>query len=371
MEYTTSAESEALVESAQRLVRERYDYAAQRARAFDLPGIDRVRWREFADLGWLGTSISETSGGLGLPYAVLAALATALGPAAMREPFFSQIACGGHVLDRAAPGTLRDAVLAQWLAGETLLALALEDQSHPVRYEPTAEGFRLHGAKHTVVDGACADYLIVSAQPADAAPRALFLVPAAAAGIERRAQLACDGRVLADLRLEAVTVSSAARLECDVEQVLHEAAVLYALLLAAESLGIMQALVPMTTAYLAERRQFGRPLLEFQVLQHRLADMHIACVRAESAHLLARFKCDEHGLTAARAEVALAKALVGQCGRAVGQQAVQLHGGIGMTEDLVVGHHLKRLVANELLGGSTQVQLEEAARLRGVVPSPL
>ena len=371
MEYTTSAESEALVESARRLVRERYDYTKQRAQPTDGVGFSRAQWREFADLGWLGTSVSEAGGGLGLPHAVLAALATALGPAAMREPFVSQIACGGHVLDQASPSALRDAVLAQWLAGETLLALAVDDADEPTVYEHAAEGYRLRGTKFAVVDGACADYFIVSARPCDEDVRALFLVPARAAGIECRAHVACDGRLLADLGIGSVIVAAAARLECVVEQVLGEAAALYALLLAAESLGIMQTLVPMTTAYLAERRQFGRPLIEFQVLQHRLADMHIACVRAESAHLLARFKCDELGLIAAGAEIAIAKALVGQCGRAVGQQAVQLHGGIGMTEDLVVGHYLKRLVANELLGGSTQFQLEDAARLRGVVASPL
>ncbi|HSG65462.1 MAG TPA: acyl-CoA dehydrogenase family protein, partial [Gammaproteobacteria bacterium] len=187
--------------------------------------------------------------------------------------------------------------------------------------------------------------------------------------VTRTDHVACDGRVFADIAFDDVMVESDARLDCDARQVLEEAETLYALLLAAESLGILQTLVPMSTRYLAERRQFGRPLIEFQVLQHRLADMHIASVRAESAHLLARFKCDELGLVAARAHVAIAKAMVGQCGREVGQQAVQLHGGIGMTEDLVVGHYLKRLTANELLGGHTQFHLENAARLRGVVSS--
>ena len=125
----------------------------------------------------------------------------------------------------------------------------------------------------------------------------------------------------------------------------------------------------MTANYLAERRQFGRPLLDFQVLQHRLVDMEIAGVRAESGHELARYQCDTLGLTAAQAYVAVAKALCDDAGKAVAEEAVQMHGGIGMTADLVIGHYLKRVTANALLGGATPYQYETAARLRGLVPS--
>ncbi|MGE0485001.1 MAG: acyl-CoA dehydrogenase family protein [Gammaproteobacteria bacterium] len=365
--YNRSEESVALADSAARLVRERYDYVDLLPRLKSAAPWTPAQWAELAGFGWLAAGVSEAHDGLGLPVSALVQLARALAPAAMPEPVSSQLARGGWLLDQAGGGRAREC-LAGWMAGESLLALVDADGTPAaVHWRRAGDGYVLDGAQRAVQDGASAAHFIVAA--AGETP-ALFLLPVDAPGIGHEAHRAADGREFADVRFAGVEVDSAARLEVDdVAALLAGSRDLHALLLAAEMVGIAQALIPITHAYIAQREQFGRKLAEFQVLQHRLVDMHIEAVRAESALELACFKVDELGLVAAAPFIAAAKAQSGLSCRRVAEEAVQLHGGIGMTEELVVGHYLKRIVADTLLAGHTEQHFAACAAARGVVPS--
>jgi alkylation response protein AidB-like acyl-CoA dehydrogenase len=358
-----SEESMALVESAERLVRERYDYSEQRAVLSGEAGWLRERWLEFAELGWLGAGVSEEGGGLGLPPSVTTALATAVGPAAMSEPLLHQLVCL-HLLDGCAPHATRQGLLDAGVQGETVFAwLDLRQAtSGSLTISRTDKTITLAGAQRGVLDGGIADVLLLTLPD----ERLVALPLDDTAGLARAARRGADGRLFADLTASGVAVPETAALVC-ADAVVSEARSLFALLLAGESLGIMRSLLTLTCAYLAQRQQFGRKLSDFQVLQHRLVDMHLDCVRVESLVELARVKCDEAGLLTAAPFVAAAKAQAGLVGRRVGEEAVQLHGGIGMTDELVVGHYLKRLVMNGMLGGSPAEQLERAAAGRRLV----
>ena len=193
MDYTTSPESTALVASAERLVRERHAYPDLRA-SLDAGLITTPeRWRELAELGWLGTCIDADAGGLGLPYATLAALVVALGPAAMTEPFLSQVARGGHVLARAARGTRRDDVLAAWLAGAAFVALADHGDTE---FAAVGNAYRLGGRTRAVVDGGLADWFVVPARQPASGAWVLWLVEARAPGVRRVAHRGSEGLCL-------------------------------------------------------------------------------------------------------------------------------------------------------------------------------
>jgi alkylation response protein AidB-like acyl-CoA dehydrogenase len=286
----------------------------------------------------------------------------------MSEPLASQLALGGYLLGRARATPARDAALARWLAGERLLALVEAAATPGVVVTPVHGDAVLDGHAGAVLDAGLADVLIVAARQHDDVP-AYYLVEASADGVTRRAQRAADGRDFADVELRGVRVGASERLElasaaCD------EAHGYFALLLASESLGIMHALVRLTAEHLAQREQFGRKLIDFQVLQHRLVDMQLETVRAESMLEIARYHCDGGDLGASAGTISAAFYQTARSGRRVAEEAVQLHGAIGMTEELVIGHYLKRIITNSIVGGHAEAHLERAADARGIFPQP-
>jgi len=369
MTLMPSPERVALVDSAERMVRERYDYASLRSVLASADGYSRARWQEFAELGWLAVPLAEADGGLGLAPAVASALVAALGPAAMSEPLPGQLALAGYLLGQARATPRRDAVLARWLAGESLLAL-VEPAAPPGIVAAPAHGDAvLDGHADAVLDAGLADMLIVGARQADGAA-VYYLVDACAEGVTRRAQRAADGRDFAAVELRGVCAAGSERLELTAAA--RDAAQAYfALLLASESLGIMHALVRLTAGHLAQREQFGRRLIDFQELQHRLVDMQLETVRAESMLEVARYHCDDGGPGAGAPMISAALYQAARSGRRVAEEAVQLHGAIGMTEELVVGHYLKRIIANAIIGGHAETHLERAAGARGISPPSL
>lgn len=368
MSLTPSPECAALVDSAERMVRERYDYASLRAVLASADDDSRARWHDFAELGWLAVPLAEADGGLGLAPSVASALIAALGPAAMSEPLPSQLALSGYLLGRARPTPRRDAVLARWLAGDSLLAL-LEPLPATGMVMTTHGDAVLDGHAGAVLDAGLADVLIVGARQEDGVP-AYYLVDADAEGVARHAQRGADGRDFADVALRGVRVGASERLDLTAAAP-GEAQGYFALLLASESLGIMHALVRLTAEHLAQREQFGRKLIDFQELQHRLVDMQLEAVRAESMLEVARLHCDQGGLGTAAAMTSAALYQAARSGRRVAEEAVQLHGAIGMTDELVVGHYLKRIISNAIIGGHAETHLERAASARGISsPSP-
>ncbi len=355
LSFLPSDERLALAASAARVVRERFETHSERV-------FSAARWQEFAELGWLAAAISEANGGLGLPLSSWSVVAETLAPAAVLEPFSTQVAQVGYLLDNATAGPCRDALLAAWIAGTGFIALA-DDEGEGAPWHRAAlatrcrldgETCRLSGRKALVLDGAHATTYLVSVTLADGQV-ALFAIASDSAGVQVIDRRSIDGRPHLELLLEDVGVPASAQLTFPnaASEVLVASAWLHSYMLAAEALGLLRAMLQTTHVYLLTREQFGRPLIEFQALQHRLVDMALTVTRLESLQDIARLKCDECGPLRAAPYIAAAKAAIGGEGRIVARQAVQLHGAIGLTAELALGTQLRRLLSLEILGGTT------------------
>lgn len=302
------------------------------------PGEDA--WRALADAGVLGLPFSEAHGGHGLPARTGFAVLEALGPRAIALPYLECVLLAGSLLDRAG-GKAAETLLPRVAAGEVRLALASVDDREPARAEIGTGGWRLSGGKLLAIAAAEADAVIVTAETDDGP--AAFLIPREA--IAMKAYPTIDGRRSADLLLDGVTVPNDARLAIEPEDI-AEIVDLGAAAIAAEAAAIMARLVIDTRDYCLQREQFGNSIASFQVIQHRLVDMHIEARRAAAAAALA---ADALGLAVPERAKAIsaAKVTIADAGRFVGQNAVQLHGGMGMTEELAVSALFKRLTAIE------------------------
>jgi len=308
-------------------------------------------WRGLAgDLDLLGAALPEAQGGLGLGLAAHLALMPTLGGALAAEPYLSTLVIGAGLLQRH-PGARSDALLARVVAGQAVLALA-HDEAHSrharddvrtrLRREPDGT-LRLDGRKAVVSCAPWASHLIVSARSESGL--SLLLVPRDAPGVRLRAYATRDGGRAADIAFEQVRLPAEALLGAEgdalpqIEQALDEAT----LAVCAESIGVLRRLMRDTLDYVRQRKQFGVPIASFQVLQHRLADMHMALEQAEALTVGVGDALGMFATPLARARaVSSAKVAVARACRAVAQGAVQLHGGMGMTEELAVGHYVRR-----------------------------
>ena len=339
-------------------------------------GWSRAAWQEMAALGWLGICLPESAGGLGCAIEERLAVMEAVGRGLVREPYLGTAVLCAELLQAAAGAQAQAArLLPEIAAGRLVLAFAVTEPDSG--YEPAAtacsaqrdgDGWVLQGRKLAVLDAPIADRLLVLARSAgqagDETGLSLFLVDPHAAGVTLRAWPTVDGRRCADIAFDRLAlpadalVGAAGQAFDAVQYALDHARVASC----AEAVGAMQALIATTIAYLKERRQFGQPLARFQVLRHRVADMHIACEQARSLTALAAGTLlPDHPRRGALA--AAAKTQAAWSARFVGQQAVQLHGGMGVTDELQVGHWFKRLLATEVLFGNADHQLQRFARL--------
>ncbi|ASK35632.1 pimeloyl-CoA dehydrogenase small subunit [Alcanivorax sp. N3-2A] len=351
---TLNAEARALLDhSVERYLRQHYDFPARRRIAAGAAGYSPDHWQRFAELGWLGIPFTEADGGLGGTPADTLGLMRAFGEALVVEPYLAVVGLAGQALARVADTATASGLLAALVAGQARPALAWEEagsRGNPalvsVRAHHQGGQWRLNGDKIGVPHGAQATHLLVSARHAGEAAEThgvdLFLLDPAAGGVTLTGYPTVDGHRAANLTLDdapARPLTDDAQAVALLRQVLDQAI----LMATAEATGIMQTLLDKTLDYTRTRHQFGVPIASFQVLQHRLADMYIACTG--TAHLL------EHTLTGWRPHgdnqtaAALLKVRLNQAGRYLGQQAIQLHGGIGMTDELDVGHYFKRLTA--------------------------
>ncbi len=374
MNFTLDEEQKMLRESAERFLANEYTFDARRRRLAAGPGFDRDTWKAFADLGWLGIGIDEEFGGLGGSGVETAVLMEAFGGALVAEPYLATCVLGGQAIRHAGSPAQKTVLLTGVAKGETLLAFAFAEPGS--RYELAriatravrdGDGFVIDGRKAVVFDAADADAIVVAARTAgDVADRdgvTLFLVDNGAPGLTRRDYATVDGLRASELTLRRVAVGANAVVgEVDaglpvVERVVDGAIAA----VAAEAVGIMAALNRQTLDYLKTRRQFGRPLAEFQVLRHRMVDMFAAHELSKSMAYMAAV-CIDDGDAGVRARAAsAAKVQVGKAGRFVGQQAVQLHGGMGMTDELPVGHYFKRLTMIDTLFGDVDFHLRRFA----------
>ena len=358
MNFSLDAEQQQFQESAARFFREKADFERWRKCCEAGSPFDRALWSDMAGLGWLGLHLSEHLGGFAAHPVYTNLLMEQAGRALAREPLVGSCVIAALLLPHMAE-PLRSRIAEMVIDGQAVLALAHgESQARfnladvQVRAEPTAHGFALRGLKSHVGDGAAADWFIVPARSSGEArdPHgiSLFMVSAQSPGLTIHGMRGADHRHHARLQLDAVPVDAQAMIGKAGDGLeLLELAVDHAIVAGvAEAVGIMEALRDVTLAYLKTREQFGVRIGSFQVLQHRMVDMEIACeeARAMSWQATASLAAD----TAHRRHaVSAAKTRVGQTSLYVGHQAVQLHGGIGTTDELIVSHYLKRLVMLE------------------------
>ena len=379
MDIALSEEQQLLKDSAERFIERDYTFDTRRRIAATEDGFDRGVWRQFADLGWLGLAMPEDHGGLDGSLADTAVLMEALGRGLVVEPYLSTVLLGGGLLRYGGSAAQQAALIPPVIAGETLLAFAFAERQsryNLANVETTARaangGYVLDGAKGVVVHGASAHKLIVSARTAgdsrDEAGISLFLVDGAAAGVARRGYPTVDGLHGAEVTLDGVAVSNADLIGeagaafALIERVIDEACVATG----AEAVGVMAVLVDATVAYLKNREQFGTPIGSFQVLQHRAVDMfnELELSRALVHRAAAAIASSDDALNRARAASA-AKVQIGRAGKLIGQQAIQLHGGMGMTDELFVSHYFKRLTMLGALFGDADYHLKRFAALGG------
>jgi alkylation response protein AidB-like acyl-CoA dehydrogenase len=367
-----------LRDAAARYVERDLTFEARRAASAGPDGFSRARGGAFADMGWLALGLPEACGGLGTA-GDAAVVAHALGRAVAPEPWLAHVGLAAPLLaalrDPAA-GDAADrcgALLRGLAAGERLPALAAwEPQGrHDVfdvgtRATRDGDGWRLDGTKTLVLGGGAADALLVVART-DGPTRAphglaVFEVAPDAPGLGRRALPTYDGRQAADLRLDGVRVGAAARLGGDADAwPAIERAIDHATALACvEAAGTMRAVLDTTRAYLQQRRQFGRPLASNQVLRHRLVDLYVDVEQARSIADAAVARLDDEPAARRRA-VSLAKAFVSPAARRCGEDGIQLHGAIGMTDEVEISHLARRLVGFANLLGDEAWHLERLA----------
>ena len=338
-------------------------------------GWSRARWREMAKLGWLGICLPESAGGLGCGIEERMAVMEAVGRGLVLEPYLSTAVLCAEFISAGATDLQRAAFLPAIAAGDMVLAFAGSEPAS--RFETcdvqcsaqrNGDGWALNGAKIAVLDAPIADHLLVLARTDGerTSPHGLsvFVVEPAAPGVTMRGYPTLDRRRCADIEFIDVHVGASALVGAEsmafpaVELALDHARVA----LCSEAVGIMDELVTTTIAYLKQRQQFGKPLAQFQVLRHRVADMHIACEQARSMAQMASATL-LLGHPARSANAAAAKAQAGWSARFVGQQAVQLHGGMGVSNELRVGHWFKRLMAIDILLGNADHQVRRFGEL--------
>jgi alkylation response protein AidB-like acyl-CoA dehydrogenase len=364
MDFNFKEEQLQLADALKRWIARDYTFEARRAIVGSPAGVSDAAWATLAELGLTALPLPEAQGGFDGDAVDMFVVMQELGRGLVVEPYFATM-FGAEFLRR---GRAHEALLERVAAGDLKLACALgERQSRhdlrdiATRAAPDGAGWRLDGEKKVVLHGAQAGVLIVSARTAGAQRDedgiTLFAVPADAAGVVMRDVRMLDGQRAADVLLRDVKVGADAVIGAAGEgwSILEAAADHGAGLLCAEALGAMDALFGATLDYLKTRQQFGVPIGKFQALQHRMADMYVHLEQARSMALLAAVRLADDARTGNAAErrraVAAAKYRVGQAALFVGQQAIQLHGGMGVTDELPASHYFRRLSTIELTLG--------------------
>jgi len=369
--FDLTDEQRLLSESVTRFVRERYDFAARERSLHKPEGWSREVWGEMAELGLLALPFAADDGGFDGGGVEIMIVMEALGRGLVVEPYLATVVLAGGVLRHAASPVQRSARAPAIAAGDLILALAHNERTMPrhsvADVRATAKrdgaGWRLSGEKIAVINGDSADEFIVSAQTKGGL--SLFLATKEQAQV--RAQRAYDGTRVAVVTFDDVLVSGDGLVGAEGEggetltRVFEEAVAA----VAAEAVGVMSDTLDLTVSYLKTRQQFGAPIGSFQALQHRAVDMLTSVELARSMAILAALALQRAGELRWR-DIAAAKVQIGKSGRFVGQNAVQLHGAIGITAEYKVGHALKRLTAIDALFGDADHHLDALAAAGGL-----
>jgi alkylation response protein AidB-like acyl-CoA dehydrogenase len=366
MDFDFTPEQQQFSDALRRWFEKDYTFEQRKQIVLSASGTSAAAWTTLTELGMTALPIPEAQGGFNGSAIDLQVVMHEIGRGLLIEPYLPTM-LGARFLQLVGS---HDDLLAQIAEGTVKLACALgEKQSRHDLFDITttatanAAGFLLNGSKTVVLHGAQADHLIVSArsagQPRDTAGISLFVLPLTTAGITVRDYRTIDSQRAADISFSQVQVPASALLgSLNQGWELLDAASDYGIvLLCAEAVGAMEALNQSTLEYLKTRQQFGVPIGKFQALQHRMADMFMHLEQARSMATLAAVKIESGDPTERRRTVSAAKARIGQAIKYVGQQAVQLHGGMGVTNELPAAHHFKRLTMIELTLGDTDHHL--------------
>ena len=363
MNFTLSDEQRLFQESVDNFVAKEYDIDKRRALIAGEDGFSRDHWARFAELGWLGLSFGEDHGGTGGSALDTAVLMEGFGRGLVPAPYLSTVILGGGLVEAAGSDSQKSALLPALAAGELMLAFAYAeprgryDLAHiETRAETKDGGYALNGHKSVVFHAAGAEKIVVSARTSGAAGDrdgiSLFVLAVETAGLTLRPYPTIDGLRAAEVMLADAPgelLGAEGQALGIIEAVIDRATIA----VSAEAVGIMQTLIEMTRTYVEGRKQFGIAIGKFQVLQHALVDMYMAHELSKSlTYRAAGAFADADADGRARAASA-AKVQIGKAGKLIGEQAVQLHGGMGMTDELAVGHYFKRLAMIEPLFGNT------------------
>jgi alkylation response protein AidB-like acyl-CoA dehydrogenase len=371
LNFEFSDEQRQLHDAVERYLSEQYGFDRYQSIKRSAAGWDPSVWRGLAELGVLAITVPVAQGGLGFGPLETLAMMGDCGRSLLLEPVLSSAVIATAVLRAFADETPAGELLAGMATGETIAVLAhfesdarYESQWVTTRARRIGEGYRLDGHKGVVMHAGAADTLLVSARTAgeagDARGVSLFRVPRGTPGLVLDTYPTVDGQRAADVYLQEVELPVGSRFGPEGEALAAvEAALDIGLAaLCAEAVGVMQALVDATVDYVRVRQQFGQPIGRFQALQHRIADMLIHLESARSMSYLAALRCTANDVGERRRALSAAKAVIGQSCRFVGQQSVQLHGGMGMTDELRVSHWFKRLTAAQLMFGDSDTHLQ-------------
>lgn len=360
MDFSFTEEQQMLQESIRRYLESGYTLE-HRARAIaGAEGWSRETWSSLAELGLLALDIDEADGGIGAGPVGTMLVAEATGAGLLVEPFHSSAVLATRVVSLLARGERRSGMLEALASGEAVAVLAHEEDGgwfdpRGTVAEAGVNGWRLRGRKAHVYHAPMARWLLVTARTADGL--GVFVVDAGAEGVRLRPMPTVDGQRAADVELDLALPADSRLGEGDATAAVEEALDLGIAALCADALGVLDRTLAATVQYARDRRQFGVPIGSFQALQHRMADMYMQVEQARSMTYLATSACLQEDPGARRRAVSGAKVIVGQAARRVGQEAVQLHGGMGMTDELDVSHCFRRLLAFELRLGTTDEHL--------------
>ncbi len=377
MDFSLSDEQVLLQDSVQRFIQNDYSFALRQKLIASDAGFSQEIWQQFAELGWLALPFAEEWGGIGGSPIDTMILLEAFGRGLVVEPYLSTVVLAGKCLEMGGSRIHKESLLAEIIAGQRFGALAfVEPQARfnlsDVTTTATASGagYVLNGFKGVVLGGPAAQFLVVPARTSGAQRDdhgiTLFVVDVAKAGVQRRDYTTIDGGRASEFHFEGVSLDAADVLgNVDAGLELLQGVIDYAILaIGAEAVGAMEVAYKSTVEYCKTREQFGQPIGKFQVLQHRMVDMFMEHEQSKSLLYMAAMRLDEGYDQAARKAVSALKVQVGKSGRFVGESAIQLHGGMGMTEEMSIGHYFKRLTTIDTLFGNADFHLRRYSQVQ-------
>jgi alkylation response protein AidB-like acyl-CoA dehydrogenase len=375
MHFNFTKEQQMLADTVQRFVSKEYPFEARKAILRSQAGWSRETWAKLAELGLLALQVPEEMGGLGTATIETMLTMNAFGRGLLVEPYLSSALLGTALVRQLGSPAQQETLLAALAAGERIVVPAHGE--HEARYDRATVATRaardgdrwiLNGTKSVVVHATAADVLVVSARTSGAVDAesgiSLFLVERSTPGLTMASYSTIDGNRAADITLRDVRIPADSLLGSEGGAFPALTAVwdLGVAALCAEAVGALESILKATIEYSKQRKQFGVPIGKFQALQHRMADMLIWVEQAKSMSYLAAIRSTEPDRTAREHAISAAKVLVGQACRRVGQEAVQIHGGMGVVDELDVSHYFKRLACIEMSLGDTEHHLERFAR---------